>query len=42
MLMVRPTNTKVLGFYEGIEWEAEERSIFVKWLHPKFPDSQDT
>ena len=42
MLMVRPTNTKVPGFYEGIEWEAEERSIFVKWLHPKFPDSQDT
>ena len=42
MLMVRPTNTKVLGFYEGIEWETEERSIFVKWLHPKFPDSQDT
>ena len=42
MLMVRPTNTKVRGFYEGIEWEAEERSIFVKWLHPKFPDSQDT
>ena len=42
MLMVRPTNTKVLGFYEGIEREAQERPIFVKWLHPKFPNSQDT
>lgn len=42
MLMVRPTNTKVLGFYEGIGWEAEERSVFANWVNPKFPVSQDT
>ncbi len=41
MLMVRPTKAEVLGFYEGIKWGREERSIFVKWLHPKFPDRQD-
>lgn len=40
MLMVRPTNTKVLGFYEGIGWEAEERAIFMKWVKPKHPVSK--
>lgn len=39
MLMVRPTNTKVLGFYQGIGWEAEERSLFIKWVNPKYPES---
>jgi ribosomal protein S18 acetylase RimI-like enzyme len=41
MLMVRPTNTKVLGFYDGIGWEAEERSLFIKWVSPKYPENQD-
>jgi hypothetical protein len=31
-LMVRPGNTKVQAFYETLDFEAQERVIYAKWL----------
>src|SRR5882724_11178423 len=32
MLMIRPTNTAVRGFYEAIGYEEQERVLMVRWL----------
>ncbi|MEK9642204.1 MAG: GNAT family acetyltransferase [Alphaproteobacteria bacterium] len=37
-LLVRPNNQKVIGFYESIDWTEEPRSIFAKWIQPKFSE----
>jgi hypothetical protein len=32
MLMIRPTNIRVRGFYEAIGYEEQERVLMVRWL----------
>jgi ribosomal protein S18 acetylase RimI-like enzyme len=32
MLMVRPDNTKVQAFYNGLGYDPQERVIYAKWL----------
>ena len=34
MLMVRETNTKVIGFYDRIGYEDQPRAVMAKWLIP--------
>lgn len=36
MLMVRPNNGKVIGFYDGIGWTEEPRTLFANWVQPKY------
>ena len=38
MLMVRPTNAKVIGFYNSIGWAEEPRAMFANWIQPKYPE----
>lgn len=41
MLMVRPNNHKVIGFYDSIDWMEEPRAIFAKWVQPKYPNQEE-
>lgn len=36
MLMVRPNNHKVIGFYDSLGWTEEPRAIFANWVRPKY------
>ena len=38
MLMVRPTNSQVIGFYNSIGWAEEPRAMFANWMQPKYPE----
>lgn len=38
MLMVRPNNHKVIGFYDSIGWMEEPRAIFARWFQPKYSE----
>lgn len=40
MLMVRPNNAKVIGFYNGIDWTEEPRTLFANWVRPKYSDQE--
>ena len=40
MLMVRPNNTKVIGFYDGIGWTEEPRTLFANWVQPKYEQEE--
>ena len=39
-LLVRPNNTKVLGFYDGVGWTEEPRVIFASWIRSKYPETE--
>ena len=36
LLMVRPNNGKVIGFYEGVGWIQEPRALFANRIQPKY------
>jgi GNAT superfamily N-acetyltransferase len=41
MLMVRPTNTKVIGFHNGVGWTEEPRTMFADWVRPKYENQEE-
>jgi ribosomal protein S18 acetylase RimI-like enzyme len=41
MLMVRPSNTKVIGFYNGVGWTEEPRTMFANWVRPKYENQEE-
>lgn len=40
MLMVRPNNHRVIGFYDSIGWTEEPRALFANWVQPKYPEKE--
>lgn len=40
MLMVRPNNHQVIGFYDSIGWTEEPRALFANWVQPKYPEKE--
>lgn len=40
MLMVRPNNHKVIGFYDSIGWSEEPRAMFANWVRPKYAERE--